>query len=105
MEEEGGGGGPGQEGGAAGQGGGMPGAGGDRGHPGDKWAEFFFGRNKVKNKSWNLVLISTDMAIYGDNGQKFGTSPVGMNWDRKHMIPTQSQLFAIPSPDQPPMSV
>ena len=35
--------------------------------------------------------------------QKFGTSPVGMSWDRKNMIPTQSQLFAIPSPDQPPL--
>ena len=33
-----------------------------------------------------------------------GTSPVGMSWDRNHMIPTQSQLFAIPSPDQPPLS-
>ena len=30
--------------------------------------------------------------------------PVGMSWDGKHMIPTQSPLFAIPSPDQPPLS-
>ena len=36
--------------------------------------------------------------------QKFGTSPVGMSWDGKYMIPTQFQLFAIPSPDQPPLS-
>ena len=38
------------------------------------------------------------------NRQKFGTSPVGKGWDGKQMIPTQSQLFAIPSPDQPPLS-
>ena len=38
------------------------------------------------------------------NWQKFGTSPVGMSWERKQMIPTQSQLFAIPSPDKPPLS-
>ena len=38
-----------------------------------------------------------------DFRQKFGTSPVGMSWDGKHMIPTQSQRFAILSPDQPPL--
>ena len=35
-------------------------------------------------------------------GQKFGTSPIEKSWDGKYMIPTQYQLVAIPSPDQPP---
>ena len=55
--------------------------------------------NLIQIQSFKEVYCAIIMA-----GQKFGTSPVGMSWDRKKMIPTQSQLFAIPSPDQPPLS-
>ena len=52
-----------------------------------------------------LILTSaTPSSLLSQSWQKFGTSPVGMSWDRKLMIPTQSQLFDIPSPDQPPLS-
>ena len=56
---------------------------------------------KVPENCYNLMVtpIQYPHAMPVKPGQKFGTSPVGMNWDRKHMIPTQSQLFAIPSPD------
>ena len=45
----------------------------------------------------SLALRSHDQ-FQAFHWQNFGTSPVGMSWDGKHMIPTQSQLFAIPSP-------
>ena len=45
--------------------------------------------------------------VIGNNNDKHLAKvwniPVGMSWDRKNMIPTQSQLFANPSPDQPPL--
>ena len=56
--------------------------------------------NTVTQCSQDLKYIATSTVTVR---QKFGTSPVGMSWDRKPMIPTQSQLFAIPSPDQPPL--
>ena len=54
------------------------------------FSHFFFTK-KLKLKFWNI------------SWQRFGTSPVGISWDRTH-DPTQSHLFDIPSPDQPPVS-
>ena len=63
----------------------------------------------LSNSVIYLISVVNYCSIEDENnlqkiGQKFGTSPVGMSWDGKYMIPTQSKLFGIPSPDQPPLS-
>ena len=58
------------------------------------------------SSSWNNYLQrfpeKLHFYVFLNKRQKIGTSPVGMSLDRKHMIPTQSKFFAIPSPTNHP---